>query len=424
MEKYIDVIENELIGEVICVGSEILFGDILNTNTKYLSSRMTDLGISVYYQSVVGDYEKDLLDAIELAVNRSDIIILTGGLGPTSDDITKEMVSKHFNASLVMDEKSKDRLEGFFIKRGYTMTENNYKQALIPDIGKALDNNNGTAPGIYIAHQNKHIAILPGPPGEMQPMFEDMLVPILKEHIHVYIYSKTLKLIGIGESEAASRIQHIIDRYKNPIIAPYAKLSEVHFKITGKGTSKAICKVLVENAEAEIREILGDYIYTDTSLNMPEIIINLLKEKHLTISLAESCTGGLLSKMLVDVPSVSEVYNEGIVVYSYEAKIKYLGVKKSTLDQFGAVSEQVALEMALGSKNNANSDVAISITGIAGPGGGTVEKPVGTVHIGIVFGSRQYHYKLELSGTREKIRENSAKKALTYLYFILIGRPL
>ncbi|MDA3847488.1 MAG: competence/damage-inducible protein A [Vallitaleaceae bacterium] len=411
-------------GEIICVGSEILYGDILYTNTKYLSSRMTDLGVSVYYQSVVGDYEQDLLDAIELAVGRSVVIILTGGLGPTSDDITKETLSKYFNSELIMDAACKERLESFFIGRGYNMTENNYKQALIPSIGSALFNNNGTAPGIYIPYNNKHVAILPGPPGEMKPMFEEVLVPILKKHIDVIIRSKTLKLIGIGESDAASRIQPIIDAYENPIIAPYAKLSEVHFKITSKGDSAKVCEALIAQAEIKIRAVLGGYIYTDTSSDLPETIIGLLKERDFTISLAESCTGGLLSKMLVDVPSVSDVYNEGFIVYSYEAKVKYLDVSQVTLDEYGAVSEQVAIQMAIGCQKKADSDIAISITGIAGPGGGTDEKPVGTVHIGIAHKEERYHYQLNLPGNREKIRENSAKRALTYLYFILIGRPI
>lgn len=410
--------------EIICVGSEILFGDILNTNTKYLSSRLTDLGILVYYQTVVGDYKQDLLDVLEMAYKRSQVIILTGGLGPTSDDITKETVAESLGLTLEVDLVSKERLEAFFFKRGYTMADNNYKQALIPVTGQALDNNNGTAPGVYIENKENHLFILPGPPGEMIPMFEEQMVPMLLQLTDLMVYGKTLKLTGIGESDAAQQIQHIIDGHHDPIIAPYAKLAEVHFRITSQGSDLTVCKKRVLAAEEEIRAVLGDYIFTDDYRELNEVVVDMMKAQGLEIALAESCTGGWLSKSLVDVPGSSEIYREGIITYSNDSKIKYLGIDPEILGQFGAVSEAVAIEMAQGIRRVAYSDIGVGITGIAGPSGGTEEKPVGTVHIAIDFKGEIYHYPEKLSGNRDKIRENTVKRTLMYLYYILAGKPL
>lgn len=407
-------------GEIICVGSEILFGDIVNTNTQYLSQRLTDLGIFVYHQSVVGDYENDLIDAIKQALSRSDVILFTGGLGPTSDDITKETVAKVLGQTLILDQAIAADLEVFFKSRGYNMTQNNLKQAMVPEGGVVLTNNNGTAPGIYWNYDNKHIAVLPGPPREMKPMFEEMLVPILKQHLDRIIVSKTLKLIGIGESEASSKIQHIIDASENPIIAPYAKDSEVHFRITAEGIEDYTCRELVMEAETKIRAILGDYVYTDDQRSLTEVVVDLLIENQRTISLAESCTGGLISAAIVDVSGASKVFMEGCVTYSNEAKVRTLNVQTETLAKHGAVSEAVACEMAEGVRVMAGTDIGIGITGIAGPDGGTKEKPVGLVHLCISVKGEKHVYKFNLSGNRQKVRDNAAKRALIQLYRLLV----
>lgn len=406
-------------GEIICVGSEILFGDIVNTNTQYLSQRLTDLGIFVYHQSVVGDYEKDLIEATEIALSRSDVIIFTGGLGPTSDDITKEIVSKVLGQSLQLDTDLAAGLKVFFESRGYRMTKNNLKQAMVPEGGHVLPNNNGTAPGIYWFFENRHIMVLPGPPREMKPMFEDVCVPKLKANLDRIIFSKTLKLIGIGESEASSRIQHIIDGSTNPIIAPYAKDSEVHFRITADGDQLETCQELVRVAENHIRAVLGEFIYTDDQQSLIEVVIDMLKSKQLTISLAESCTGGLLAASFVDVSGASEVFMEACISYSNEAKVRSLNVKEATLKEYGAVSKEVSCEMAEGIRLKTKTDIGIGITGIAGPGGGTEDKPVGLVHLCISIAGELYHYQMNLTGNRSKVRDNAAKKAIIHLYRLL-----
>lgn len=406
--------------EIICVGSEILYGDILNTNTKYLSGRLTDLGILVYYQTVVGDYEQDLLDVLEAAYNRSDVVILTGGLGPTHDDITKETIAKSMDKEMILDQKSYDRIVDYFNKRGYVMAKSNKKQAMYPVGGTCLTNNNGTAPGLYSIHKNTHVFVLPGPPREMTLMFEEQVLPYLVDLSDQVVYSKTLKMTGIGESEAASKIQGIIDGYENPIIAPYAKRGEVHFKITATSDSSEVSQSLVLKAENDIRMVLGQFIYSDTEKNLTETIIDLLAAKSYTISFAESCTGGWLAKTFVDESGASSVFNEGFITYSNEAKMKYLGVSKNDLISYGAVSEVVAKAMATGVRKASNAHVGVGVTGIAGPGGGTPEKPVGTIHVAIDIEGEITHLPLQLNGDRTDNRELTVKRTLTSLYYLLI----
>jgi len=403
-----------LIGEIICVGTELLLGDILNTNARYLSQKLAELGVNVYFQTVVGDNEQRLIDVISLAKKRSDLIILTGGLGPTSDDITKETVSKSLGLKLYTDENIENKLKDFFKKRNLKMVESNLKQALIPEGATVLENNNGTAPGIIITSQNKHFVILPGPPGELIPMFEQSVIPFIREQSKESITSRTLKLVGIGESEAASKIQDLIDTQTNPTVAPYAKELEVHLRLTAKGDTKESID-LIDELENKIRERLGKFIYTTDEKSLEEVVVEKLINKNYTIATAESCTGGLLSSTLVNVSGVSTVFKEGVVTYSNEAKEKLLNVKAETLEKYGAVSEETAKEMANGIKNKSNSNIGIGITGIAGPEGGTVEKPVGLVYISIAIDDKTYVYKLNLSGNRMKIRRYSAKRALILL---------
>lgn len=410
-----------MIAEIICVGTELLLGDILNTNAQYLSRRLADLGVSVYYQSVVGDNEKRLVECINLAKNRSDLIIFSGGLGPTSDDITKETVAKALNLPLYEDKIQAEKLKEFFQKRKVKMTENNLKQAIIPEGAIILENNNGTAPGIIIEVNKQAFIVLPGPPNELIPMFEEYVVKFIKSKTGDYIVSKTLKLINIGESAAAAMIQDIIDEQTNPSIAPYAKLAEVHFRITAKADDTYTANQLIGDYVKKVSERLGEYIYTTDEKELEEVIVDYLISNNKTIATAESCTGGMIASTLINCPGVSKVFKEGIVSYSNEAKMLELNVSKESLDKYDAVSEQVAKEMALGIKNKVKTDFGLAVTGIAGPDGGTDEKPVGLVYIAIATNDNVKAKSFQFSGNRIKIRSYAAKNALIFLHQMLIS---
>lgn len=405
-----------MVAEIICVGTELLLGDILNTNAQYLSRRLAELGVSVYYQSVVGDNEERLIQSINLAKTRSELIIFSGGLGPTSDDITKETVAKALNLNLYEDEVEAEKLKTFFLKRNVQMTLNNLKQVLVPEGATILINNNGTAPGILIEQERKVYIILPGPPNELVPMFEESVAPYIRKNSKDHIFSRTLRMIGIGESTAASMIQDIIDTQTNPSIAPYAKLSEVHFRITAKADNFETADKLISDYEAQVRNRLGAYIYTTQEKELEEVIVELLIKEGRTIATAESCTGGLIASTLINCSGVSEIFLQGAITYSNTSKVIELGVSKETLEQYGAVSEQVAIEMARGICKKSGANIGLSITGIAGPSGGTQDKPIGLVYIAIVRDDQVSTKMLNLSGNRSKIRASAAKNALIYLY--------
>jgi nicotinamide-nucleotide amidase len=408
-----------LIAEIINVGTEILLGDILNTNSRYLSRRLAETGYSVFYQTVVGDNEKRLLDTINLAKSRCDVIILTGGLGPTNDDITKETVAKALNLNMYENIEVLNKIKDFFKRRDIEMTRNNVKQALMPEGSIILENNNGTAPGVMIDKEDKIFIILPGPPNELEPMFENCVIPILKDKSDKIIVSRTLKLVGIGESTASQILEDILNNQTNPTIAPYAKQSEVHFRITAKADNVEVCNELIDGLEAKVRYRLGEYIYTTSDKELKQVIVEKLINNKLTLSIAESCTGGLLSSLIVNCSGASKIFKEGIVTYANEAKINELNVDKHIIDTYGAVSQETARAMAMGLKNKVNTDISIATTGIAGPGGGTEEKPVGLVYIAIAYKKDIYVKKYNFTGNRTKIRNNAAKYALIHLNKII-----
>ena len=399
--------------ELICVGTELLLGNILNTNAKYLAEKCAELGLSLYYQTVVGDNDTRLAEMIKAAFERSDVVIFTGGLGPTSDDITKEVVSESFDLPLVYDEKAADDLTKRLNRFGVPVTDNNYKQAYVPDGCTVLYNHNGTAPGILIEKNGKIAILLPGPPKEMQPMFEEYCVPFFKERSGLEIDSVMVKLIGIGESSAASKIEDIIAKSTNPTVAPYAKQSQVHLRITARAESSEACKSLIDPVLAEIKDRLSEYIYTtEAEKDIEDVVYDLLKEKNLTITTAESCTGGLLAGKIINVRGASDVYKEGFVTYSDEAKMKDLGVSKETLEKFSAVSSQCAEEMARGAAKAAGADVAVVTTGIAGPEGGSEENPVGTVYIGVYYNGKTLVKRYSFGNNRQMVRDAACVRAL------------
>lgn len=412
----------EMTVELISVGTELLLGNIVNTNANYLSKKCAELGFSLYYQITVGDNDSRLSEVLKSSLSRSDIVILTGGLGPTQDDMTKETVAKVVNRQLIMDEKSKERIASYFKFKnsGNTIpsviTENNWKQALKIDGCIIMDNDNGTAPGYIVEEDGKAVILLPGPPSEMKPMFESCVLPYLKKKQNKVFVSKMVKICGIGESRAETEILDMIETQSNPTIAPYAKEGEVHFRVTAAADNEDEADKLIDPVVKELFHRFGDNIYTtQETQTLEEVVVNLLKKKNFTLATAESCTGGLLTGRFVNVSGVSDVLKEGFITYSNEAKMKYLGVKAETLDEYGAVSEQTAKEMAAGTVNKTGANTALSITGIAGPEGGTPEKPVGLVYIACCVNNNVTVKECHFNGSRQKVREQSVICALDLL---------
>lgn len=401
--------------EILAVGTEILLGNIVNTNSYYISKRLADLGIEVYHQTVVGDNEERLKEAYNSAFKRADLVITTGGLGPTKDDLTKEVAFNYFGKKAVLHKESLKRIEEFFKQIDRTMGESNKKQAYFPEDVTIMQNNNGTAPGCIIEENNKILVVLPGPPREMKPMFEESVVPYLMKYQNGVLYSKTLRIIGMGESKVAELLDDILEDSKNPTVAPYAKDSEVTLRITSKAKDEEKAKQLSDPVEKEIRDRLGIAIYAEGETLIEEVVGKLLIENNITIATAESCTGGLLAGKIINCPGISSVFKEGIITYTNEAKIKRLGVNKETIEKFGVVSSETAAEMAKGVAKFACSDIGISTTGIAGPEGGTDEKPVGLVCVGLYIKGQLKTKELHLVGDRQRIRDHAVIRILEWL---------
>lgn len=403
--------------EIICVGTEILLGNIVNTNAAYLSERLAALGISVFFETTVGDNPERVEEVIKTGMKRSDILILSGGLGPTKDDLTKEIAAKACGQKLVEDAEAKERLTSYFTSIKRPMTDNNLKQAMVPEDCTVLYNGNGTAPGMVInGPEGRKVVLLPGPPSELIPMFHEQVEPILSKLQPGILYSKVVKIDCLGESYVETQIMDLIDEQSNPTVAPYAKLGEVHLRVTAKADTEDKAKDLVMPMVEELRSRFGNKIYTiEEEETLEEVVVKMLKQKKETIAAAESCTGGLLAARLINVPGASNVLNESFITYSNEAKIKYLGVKEQTLREHGAVSEETAREMAEGVLKTSGADIGVGITGLAGPGGETGTKKPGLVYIGVCRRGHTEVKKYDLKGNREKIREVSVCRALTMI---------
>ena len=408
--------------EILCVGTELLLGEVVNTNAAYISSRLADLGVSVYHQSVVGDNPRRLREELSRSLSRCDLVIMTGGLGPTYDDLTKETAAEMFGKSLVMDERALFEIKDYFARTGRRMPESNEKQALVPEGAKVFYNKWGTAPGMAIEGDgrlaDRCAILLPGPPREMRGMFEEYVVPYIEGLSESRIVSKNIHLIGIGESAAEELLRPLIDEAVNPTLAPYAKDGEVRFRVTASAGSRAeaekMCDALVSRVlDSEV----GAYVYGIDVGSVEGAVVEALLRDGETLATVESCTGGLIGKRLTDIAGVSAVYLGGAVTYANEAKERMVGVKHETLLSYGAVSEQTAREMAEGVRRTLGADYGISTTGIAGPGGGTPEKPVGTVYIALAGAERTYVKRLNLPPMRDReyIRTAAATNALALL---------
>ncbi len=403
--------------ELVCVGTELLLGNIVNTNAAYLAEKCALLGLSCYFQTVVGDNQERMERTIRLAVSRSDIVILSGGLGPTKDDLTKETAAEIFGRKLVEDPHTRERILNYFVRmKKENITGNNWKQALVPENAIVVDNDNGTAPGLILEEKGKRIILLPGPPNELKPMFERHIIPYLQNINSEGIYSKMVKICSIGESKAETMIADLLEAQKNPTIAPYAKTGEVHIRITARASDEEKAELMIKPIIEELYQRFGNTIFTtDENVTLEEAAVQMLREKGMKITTAESCTGGLLAGRIMNVPGASEVYQEGYITYSNQAKEKLLGVRAETLEEFGAVSRETAAEMAVGAARSAASEAALSVTGIAGPDGGTPQKPVGLVYIGCYLKGRTRVEEFHFTGNRSKNREYAVARALTIL---------
>lgn len=394
--------------EIISVGSELLLGNTVNTNASFLSRKLAELGIDVFYHTVVGDNVYRLKTITKIALDRSDLIIYTGGLGPTEDDLTKEVVSETLGVDLELDNVHLAKIKKYFEKRNMKMTDNNIKQAYIIKDSKVLNNDIGTAPGVFFNWKDKKIILLPGPPTEMKTMFNNYTAPLLKQDS--IIKSKTIRTMGIGESSLEELIKDLVIEQSNPTIATYAKQGQVEIQVTGKGKNEKEIDLIIDPLVKEIDKRLGEYIYSYNNESIEEVFFKQLKKNHMTVAFCESCTGGLVSSRFTAIPGASQVFERGIVTYSNNSKIEELNVKESTLKTYGAVSEETAKEMAIGLLNKSNVDMALSITGIAGPTGGTKDKPVGLVYIGLASKDKSYVIKNIFTGSRQDIQNKAANK--------------
>ncbi len=398
--------------ELIAVGTELLLGEISNTDAQMISQGLSELGINVYHHTVVGDNPERLKEVLTIAKSRADIIITTGGLGPTADDLTKETIAAAFGKKLYMDKEQRERLHQ---RMGARMTPNNEKQAMLPENCEVLVNDWGTAPGCAFYAEGCHVIMLPGPPSECTPMFKYRARPYLEKLCTdgQVIRSRFIKIFGLGESAMEDKLAFLMNSLENPTAAPYAKEGECEVRVTAKADSEEEAYGLIDPVVGQIKEILGSVVYGVDVTSLEEVVVKGLIDKGLTISTAESCTGGLMGKRLTDIPGSSACYIGGAVTYSNEMKMKVLGVSPKTLENFGAVSAETAMEMARGIRKLTGADIGISTTGVAGPGGGSDEKPVGTVYIGLSADGVDKVIKPELRPTssRQRIRNSSAGSA-------------
>ena len=390
--------------EILCIGTEILMGNIVNTNAAYIAKELAVLGVNLYHQSVVGDNPVRLRESLELAFSRADIVITTGGLGPTYDDLSKETIAAYFGRKLVLHQPSYNKLCAYFQRTGREMTENNKKQAFMPENCIVFDNPNGTAPGCCIQQDGKMLMMLPGPPREMKPMFDHWVVPILEKETGTRLFSKNLYFFGIGESSLESRLRELMEQSTNPTIAPYAKTGEVMLRVTANAENKEQAERLMAPVLVEINRQAGEFLYGIDVDDLQTAAVRMLREKGLHAATAESCTGGLVSKRITDVSGSSEVFECGLCTYSNRMKENLLSVSAQTLEQYGAISAQTAAEMAAGVRRVSGAEIGVSVTGNAGPNA-SEGKEVGLVYVAVDSDWHKEVIELRLRRADEDARE-------------------
>ena len=400
--------------EIISVGTEIVLGDILNTHSQFLSQELAGMGINVFYHTAVGDNDSRFTGILQTALERSDVVFLTGGLGPTTDDITKETACRLLGVPCHYDETILEGLREFFARSGRMMSENNKKQALVPDGAVVLENDWGTAPGFIIEKDRKIVVLLPGPPRELRPMFTQRVKPWLEKKTNGIIFSKNVRVFGIGESTLEEKIVDLVVS-GNPTVALYAKTGEVLIRVTAKAADRDTAEELVDGMIAQLRERLGSAIYGIDAAGLHEALVQGLRQRGQTIATAESCTGGMIASRITEIPGASEVFELGLVTYANRMKESMLGVSHETLETKGAVSHDCAVQMARGLAARSGADYNVAVTGIAGPGGGTEEKPVGTVYIAVEHHGKVWCHRYQMArhrGERDYIRAQTCLNAM------------
>lgn len=416
--------------EILCIGTELLHGDIINSNAAYISKCLAKIGVDVHYHSVVGDNPKRMKAAFDLAFSRANIVICTGGLGPTKDDITKDILSEYFNLPMEFDAQSLEHLKARYSRFNRDMPENNLRQTYFPKGSIILTNNNGTANACMVDVEmntenisgfNRKIGILlPGPPREMMPLMDEQVIPYLSKYSHDIVVGYKVAVMNVGESKAETIIMDLIDNQTNPTIAPYAGDGKMIFRVTAKAESKEKADELIKPVIDELLRRFGDNAFVLETDRIEDTTCKKLLEDNISIATAESCTGGLVASKLISYPGISKVFKEGYVTYSNEAKMRTLGVKADTLDKYSDVSEEVVKEMAEGACKASGADIGVATTGIAGPSGGTEDKPVGLVYICVYYKGKFNVVKNVYTGSRDAIRERASVNAIELIRKSLI----
>ena len=412
--------------ELIAVGTELLLGNIANTDAQILSQGLSALGITVHYHTVVGDNPQRLRDALDIARRRADIIITTGGLGPTYDDLTKQTICAAFGRELVLHEDILETIRSYFARSGRTMPENNVQQAMLPVGCTVFDNPVGTAPGCAFCEGGVHVLMLPGPPFECRYLFEHRAMAYLQALTDGVIVSHEIRVFGMGESHVEAKLRHLMTTMTNPTLAPYAKPNECMLRATAKAPTAAQAEALLAPLVQQVRDVLGDVVYGVDVSSLEEVVSRLLRERGLTLSTAESCTGGLIAKRVTDIPGASQIFRGGVVSYTNDVKADVLGVPRAALDAWGAVSEPVARAMAEGCRRLCGSDIALAVTGLAGPEGDDRGNEVGTVYIALADrrGTLCKRLSCGMGRGRDRIRSAAAQNALDLLRRRLLDLPV
>jgi nicotinamide-nucleotide amidase len=406
-----------LIVEIVSTGTELLLGQIVNTNAPYLARKLNELGFDVLFQSTVGDNRDRMAQVLSTALARADIIVTTGGLGPTQGDITKEVTANLLGKTMYLHEPSLKSIKCFFAARQITMTGNNQRQAMIPEGAVVLDNDRGTAPGVIIETGKNTVIHLPGPPFEMEAMFEKSVIPYLQDRFGLQgiILSKVLRTYGLGESSLEEEIKDLIKSQGNPTIALLARSGEIHVRLTAKAASSDEARELIAGVEQQVRGRIGQYVFGTDDDTLEQIVGQTLTAKNLTVAFAESCTGGFLSNRVTDIPGSSAYLMGSVICYSNKSKISAVGVPAATIESHGAVSPETAAAMAEGIRQRLMSDIGVGITGIAGPGGEVPGKPVGLVFIAVAGKNGTQCHQHNFTGQRGSIKLRTALAALNHL---------
>lgn len=399
--------------ELLMIGTELLLGQTVDTNAAFIAETLAENGVNVYFKTTVGDNRQRLLAALSVAVLRADVVITSGGLGPTEDDLTRDVVAAALGVELVEDEEALEQMKSWFQRHDRPMPKSNLKQALMPKGATVLPNDRGTAPGFVLRHLDKAVICLPGVPQEMRAMMTEQVLPYLHDHydLEATLHSRLLKFTGIGESDLEERLVDLF-RSSNPTVAPYASLGEVKLRLTTRAEDEEEAMALFAPLEQEIRRRVGEYMYGSGDDTLEGVIGRMLKAAGKTAAVAESCTGGLIAKRLTDVPGSSAWFPGGLVAYSNEAKERLLDVPGDVLATYGAVSEETAKAMARGAALRFGADIGVGVTGVAGPGGGTEEKPVGLVYAAVYADEKARARRLLFGGRRDHIRQRAAQSAL------------